>query len=67
MASKKTEPIEMTPQKLINLLAKIREHRVRASLNTVDYTANMNLNAGLELACDEVEKYFKFKRPSVIG
>ena len=43
---------------VIEVVGQIRELRVNARISTNDYTANMNLNSGLELAVDVVEEFF---------
>ena len=59
--TKKKELIEVGEKDIFILTGKIRKLRVPADLKSPDYTANMNLNTGLELACDEIDKVFKFK------
>ena len=61
MSHKKKPTLTITEEDIFILVGKIRKLRAKADLKSPDYTANLNLNTGLELACDEIDKVFKFE------
>ncbi|KKL07721.1 hypothetical protein LCGC14_2583150 [marine sediment metagenome] len=61
MVHKKKPDITVNEEDIFILIGKIRKLRANADLKSPDYTANLNLNTGLELACDEIDKVFKFE------